>query len=182
MTFLPEKNRGGSRDTSRRYNAIHHGAKQLRSWGKTLANRWWFQIIEYFLCSPQLRSVELLTKILGWFAMFMAVSWWFQRFLYVHLYLAKWCNLTSIFFQMGWSHQGLGGWEDFWVYSIGMDPMKHRAPKGIRRKVFPSGNSYECHSFILRFFSKGWWNLKGRRIVSKASMIQGLLLLDLRIP
>lgn len=34
-------------------------------------------------------SVELMmTKILGWFAIFMA-RWWFQRFLYVHLYLGK---------------------------------------------------------------------------------------------
>ena len=29
--------------------------------------------------------------------------WWFQIFVYFHLYLGKWSNLTNIF-QMGWNH------------------------------------------------------------------------------
>ena len=46
-------------------------------------------------------SVELMmTKILGWFPISMA-RWWFQRFLYVHLYLGKWSNLTNIFKWVG---------------------------------------------------------------------------------
>ncbi len=54
---------------------------------------WVFGVLQWFRCgSLQRPQVELLSR------------WWFQIFVYFHLYLGKIPILTNIF-QMGWNHQ-----------------------------------------------------------------------------